>query len=58
VSRVRGGAELAARGAHVVLACRSRERTEPVVAHIKATTRNDKARAQQAASVTARGRAP
>ena len=32
--------ELAARGAHVVLACRSRERTAPVVASIKAATRN------------------
>ena len=34
--------ELAARGAHVVLACRSRERTAPVVADIRRATRNER----------------
>lgn len=34
--------ELAQAGAHVVMACRSAERTEPVVAEIRAATGNDK----------------
>jgi NAD(P)-dependent dehydrogenase (short-subunit alcohol dehydrogenase family) len=46
--------ELAARGAHVVLACRSRERTAPVVAQIKAATKNEQARGCRR-KVTARG---
>ncbi len=33
--------ELARRGAHVILACRSRSKTEPVIAEIKAETGND-----------------
>src|SRR5262245_2843430 len=34
--------ELARAGAHVILACRSREKTEPVIAEIKRDTNNDK----------------
>lgn len=34
--------ELASRGAHVILACRSEAKTAPVIAEIQRTTRNDK----------------